>query len=197
LSSEGNRLAFTERSAETGLDLWTLPLDTSDPEHPKAGKAELFLGTRHDEQDPAFSPDGHWIAYSSTESGVSEIFVRPFSVHGRSGPGQWLISVGGGHFPIWSRHRRALFYEGSDNRIMVAGYTSSGDSFVAEKPQPWSNAQLLDVAADWNLDLAPDENRFVAVLPPTDSAGETKSSVHVTFLLNFFDEVRRRIPKGK
>jgi dipeptidyl aminopeptidase/acylaminoacyl peptidase len=197
LSPDAKRVAFAERNPETGFDLWTLPLDTSDQEHPKAGTAELFLRTRQDEQDPAFSPDGHWIAYASTTSGVSELFVRPFPAGGSSGSGQWLISVGGGQFPIWSRHRQELFYEGLDNRIMAAGYSAKGNSFSAEKPHPWSNTQLLDLAVDWNLDLAPDGNRFVVVLPRTESAGETKNSVHVTFLLNFFDEVRRRIPNGK
>jgi hypothetical protein len=145
-------------------------------------------------------PGNEWnsrIAYASTTSGVSELFVRPFPAGGSSGSGQWLISVGGGQFPIWSRHRQELFYEGLDNRIMAAGYSAKGNSFSAEKPHPWSNTQLLDLAVDWNLDLAPDGNRFVVVLPRTESAGETKNSVHVTFLLNFFDEVRRRIPNGK
>ena len=44
-SPDGKRLAFAESRAETGYDLWTLPLDLSDPEHPKAGKPELFLRT--------------------------------------------------------------------------------------------------------------------------------------------------------
>jgi hypothetical protein len=58
---------------------------------------------------------------------------------------------------------------------------------------------LLDIGpGDWNPDLAPDGKRFVAaILPRADSAGEPKGSVHVIFLLNFFDEVRRRIPTGK
>jgi hypothetical protein len=55
----------------------------------------------------------------------------------------------------------------------------------------------LDNAIYWNLDVAPDGKRFAAVLPRADLPGGAESSVHVTFLLNFFDEVRRRIPKGK
>jgi Tol biopolymer transport system component len=64
-SPDGKRLAFAESRAETGYDLWTLPLDLSDPEHPKAGKPELFVRTMLDEYEPAFSPDGQWIAYQS------------------------------------------------------------------------------------------------------------------------------------
>ena len=45
-----------------------------------------------------------------------------------------------------------------------------------------------------NLALAPDGKRF-AVLPMPEAAGTEKGTVHVTFLLNFLDELRRRIPK--
>jgi len=40
-------------------------LDISDPDHPKAGNPELFLGTPANENTPTFSPDGRWIAYRS------------------------------------------------------------------------------------------------------------------------------------
>jgi len=82
-SPDGKRLAFSEQNAETWMDLWTLPLDTSDPEQPKPGKPELFLGTPFAELEPAFSPDGRWIAYTSTESGRPEVYVRPFPAGGR------------------------------------------------------------------------------------------------------------------
>jgi len=198
-SPDGKRLAFSERNAQTGMDLWTLSLDTSDPEHPNPGKPELFLGTPFDERDPAFSPDGRWIAYSSNESGHDEVFVRPFPAGGPSGSGKWRISTGGGQYPIWSRAGQELFYEGLDKRIMAAAYTVKGGSFAAGKPSPWSTAQpSAFVPPDWGLDLAPDGKRFVvAVPPPNDPARDPKSSVHVTFLLNFFDVVRRRIPTGK
>jgi hypothetical protein len=80
---------------------------------------------------------------------------------------------------------------------MVAAYTAKGDSFTADKPRLWSNRQILqDIPAPWNLDLAPDGKRF-AVFPKPEATGEQKGSVHVTVLLNFFDELRRRVPAGK
>src|SRR5260370_33207847 len=91
-SPDGQRLAFAEQGANTGLDLWALPLDMSDTEHPKAGKAELFLRTEFDEQEPAFSPDGRWIAYTSNESGRNEVYVRPFPIRAPSGSGKWQSS---------------------------------------------------------------------------------------------------------
>ena len=192
-SPDGKRLAFAELNAETGFDLWTLPLDLSDPERPKPGNPELFLRTPFSERAPAFSPDGRWIAYGSDESGRAEVFVRPFPPGGPSGSGKWLISTGGGQSPMWSGDGTELFYKGPDNRIMAAAYTANGGSFATSKPRPWSNTQVSG-----ELDVMPDGKRFVVDgLPGGDSAGQPKGSVHVTFLLNFFDEVRRRIPTGK
>ncbi len=194
-SPDGRRLAFAEMGVETNLDLWTLPLDTSDAEHPKPGKPELLLRTPAAELEPAFSPDGRWIAYTSSESGVGEIYVLPFP----PGPGgKWLISAGGGRHPIWSRKGRELFYEGPDNRIMVASYAVKNDSFAPDKPRLWSGARILDpgrgIAAS-TLDLAPDGKRF-AITPMPEGVGEQKGSGHVTFLLNFFDYLQRRVPGG-
>jgi Tol biopolymer transport system component len=147
--------------------------------------------------EPAFSPDGRWIAYTSMESGRFEVYVRPFPGGASTGSGKWQISTGGGLHPIWSRNGRELFYESPDNHIMAAAYTVKGDSFAVDKPRPWSNTQILgSVAGTSNLDLMPDGKRF-AVFPRSEATGEQKGSVHVTVQLNSFDELQRRAPAGK
>ena len=192
-SPDGRRLAYREQNPEAGLDLWTLSLDLTDPDHPKPGKPELFLRTPASETNPRFSPDGRWIAYRSNESGNPEIYVRPFPA---GSGGKWQISSGGGLFALWSNNGRELFYETSDHRIMVVNYTMNGESFIPGKPRLWSEKQLFNPAVLSNLDLAPDGKRF-AVLTEPDTAGGEKGSVHVTMLLNFFDDLRRRVPISK
>jgi serine/threonine-protein kinase len=168
-----------------------LPLDPAEPDDPKPGKPNLFLRTAAEESIPRFSPDGEWIAYRSNESGKDEIFVRPFPAHRG---GKWQISRGGGLYAFWSNNGHELFYESVDNRIMVVDYTVTDDSFVPGKPRLWSEKQVFypgpGVA---NLDLAPDGKRF-AVLTSREAAGGENGSVHVNMLLNFFDELSRRIP---
>jgi Tol biopolymer transport system component/predicted Ser/Thr protein kinase len=190
-SPDGKNLAYTEDNPETGSDLWTLPLDLSDPEHPKAGKPEQFLATPAPESEPAFSPDGHWIAYRSQEAGGSEIQVRPFP-----GPGaKYLVSTAPAVHPIWSGNGRELFFENpTDNRIWVATYTAKGDTFFPDRPKVWYEGQIFEPNIQhWNLDLAPDGKRF-AVFPGPDAGDGRTGSVHVTVLLNFFDELTRRVP---
>jgi serine/threonine-protein kinase len=186
-SPDGRRLSYHEYHSATGFDIWVLPLDLTDPDRPRAGKPELFAAAQADEMQGRFSPDGRWIAYRSNESGDYEIYVRPSSaVKG----GKWQISTGGGWFANWSRNGRELFFEDPDNRIMVMEYAVKGESFVAGKPRPWCNQQLFTFGTT-NLDLAPDGKHF-AVLYRSESDADQRS-MHVTMLLNFFDEVRRRV----
>jgi Tol biopolymer transport system component len=139
-----------------------------------------------------FSPDGRWIAYRSNESGVTEIYVRPFPV---AQGGKWQISTGNALYSIWSNNGRELFYETRDHYIMVVDYTVNGDSFERGKPRLWSKSQIY-MPGNTNLTLAPDGKRF-AVFPRPEASEPEKGSVHVTFLLNFLDELRRRIPTSK
>jgi hypothetical protein len=69
---------------------------------------------------------------------------------------------------------------------MVESYAVNGEVFVASKPRLWAEKRDLG-----DFDLAPDGKRFVVVQAET---AEQKGPTQVTFLLNFFDELRRRVP---
>jgi hypothetical protein len=90
-----------------------------------------------------------------------------------------------------------LFYASlSDVGIIAVDYTSTADSFSASRPRLWAALPMIDASGDVSLDVAPDGKRF-AVFPAPDAKEGEKGSVQVTFLLNFFDEMRRRVPAGK
>ena len=190
---DGLRLAYSEFDLDGRWDLWTLPLDMNDPDHPKPGKPQRFLHTTANVIFPAVSPDARWIAYRSDESGRYEVYVRPFPP--RQG-GRSQISDEGGQMPVWSRNGRELFFQNLDNRIMVTDYTVTADSFVPRKPHLWSDQQLHNINGVLNYDLAPDGERF-AIIPELKAPEEEKGNVHMAFLLNFFDELRRRAPAEK
>ena len=134
-----------------------------------------------------FSPDGRWLAYSSNESGRNEVYVRPFPGPG----GKWLISTGGGIYPTWSRTKHELFYA-LNGQIMVAPYAVEGDSFRAEKPRLWSEGRFVTRGLNRMFDLHPDGERF-ALAPVAQTPSGAKQD-HVTFIFNFFDELRRIAP---
>jgi len=73
---------------------------------------------------------------------------------------------------------------------MAASYTASGEAFVGSKPRLWAGKKDLSV----DYDLAPDGKRFAVV---EAAMPEQAGAVQLTFLLNFFDDLRRRVPTGK
>jgi len=186
---DGRRLALHQPGGSTGRDIWTLPLDLTDPDHPHAGTPELFMATPSDDVEPAFSPDGHWLAYSSGESGTYETYVRPFPP--TPGGGKWQVSADGGRFPVWSRISNELFYLDPRDHIMVVPYTANG-SFSLGARRQWSETSIQVTDNLPPLDIAPDGKRFVVSLPPESRAG--RSDLHAIFVLNFFDELKRRAP---
>jgi serine/threonine-protein kinase len=186
---DGRHFMYSEIDPDGRGDVWVLPLDRSDPDHPKAGAPVPILQTPFNEHRPAFSPDGRWVAYSSDESGRHEVYVRAFEELLSGRQGRWQVSVEGGVKPMWSNDRRALFFVGFDGRIMRVEYGVTGRVFVPGKPEVWSQTRLFDVGFT-NLDLSPDGERFAILLEPPGTA--PPAAVHVTFLLNFFDELRRR-----
>ena len=82
--------------------------------------------------------------------------------------------------------------------MMIADYSVNGDSFVPDKPRVWSDRLLLPnlVPVTPTYDITPDGKRFAVVLYE-DGTAQERPITHVTFLLNFFDELQRRVPEAK
>jgi len=189
LTLDGKRLAYTQVS--DGLpQIWTVPIQ-EDGDGLKAAAPERFLTTKFTDGDAAFSPDGRWIAYTSNESGRFEVYVRAFAASVPAGGARWPISNSGGMTPRWSPNGRELLYLAGD-QIMTVGYTASGDSFVAEKPRVWA----AGVRSASEFDLAPDGRR-VAVRVAVGTPDAQTQEHSIVFVLNFFDELRRRSPVGQ
>jgi len=201
---DGKRLAFTAESLKDGTDIWTVALRFDASNHVHPGNPELFLSTPANELYPKFSADGHWLAYMSDDSGTYEIFVRPFPGGSSGSAGKWQISNGGGWFPIWSQDGRELFFQTADNRIMVAACAAKGELFQASKPRPWSGGRFTnlfflnqDFFLNQNFDVLPDGKRSVVILPAQSADGEDSQGHEVSFILNMFDELNRKVPLAR
>jgi len=186
---DGKRLAYIDPS-EGREQIWTIPLEEQAGQW-KAGKPEPFFKTGFDDLRPSFSPDGHWLAYDSDESGKYEVYVRAFPLSAGPG-GKWQISNSGGVSPQWSPNGHDLFYR-SGLQIMAVSYKVEGGTFAAGKPRVWI-AKMGKAESGW--DLAPDGKRILALTPGKSVEG-AKPEHDVVFLLNFFDNLRQRAPWGK
>jgi serine/threonine protein kinase/Tol biopolymer transport system component len=178
----GTHLAFAETTpqSKTSWDILVMPLTGSERGGWTPGAPRAFVDTPARETEPAFSPDGRWIAYRSQETGRPEIYVRPFPGPG----GKWQISTDGGVGAAWSATRPEIVFAGPGGRVMAATYTVKGDAFAAERPRPWTENTI---ASPWSLH--PDGSRIVAAARGVETSVKQDK---VVVVLNFFDEVRRR-----
>ena len=105
---------FPRFANETQGDVWVFDLA-------RGRKAVPLLTTRFHEANPAFSPDGKWLAFTSDESGRTEVYLQAF----RSGdtPGlmgeRHLVSSSGAQALRWRRDGKELFYLDLDGRVQA------------------------------------------------------------------------------
>ena len=90
VTPDGTRLIVQEFVPTSGSDLRMLRLETNTG---RSGELEPLLQTPFNEVNGHVSPDGHWLAYQSNDSGQFEVSVRPFP---KVDDGSWRISPSGG-----------------------------------------------------------------------------------------------------
>ncbi len=149
----------------------------------KDGEAQVMLETPAAEQSPALSPNGRWLAYSSDEAGDFQIFVRAFPGPG----GKWQVSPSGGFGPRWSPDGKELFYRWQKELYAVVVDEGAG-SFRASRPEVVFD-DLSTVAAYYDYDVF-DSDRFLVV----ENAGDDSAPAGVTVMVNWLDELERRVP---
>ena len=167
-SPDGKVLAY----AKGNQTIWILPLEGDRKPHP-------FVQTSYYAASPRFSTDGHWLAYSSEESGGPQVYVQPYPGPG----GKWQVSTAGGNRPQWNPNNRELFYRNGDTTMVVDVTTSP--TFTAGKPRVLYQGPEGDVSRD--------AHRFLAMQPV--ELGQPPTQINV--VLNWFEELKRRVPPGK
>jgi serine/threonine protein kinase len=131
---------------------------------------------------PAFSPDGHWIAYTTADSGVPLVFVLPFPSLG----GKWQISPNFGEDATWSKTRPELFYL-QDGGVSVVSYSEHNGAFLPGKEQVLFKNRFETRAPFSSYDVTADGQHFVAFQSPASSAPVvTEPSV----ILNWVDAIK-------
>jgi serine/threonine-protein kinase len=134
--------------------------------HPGDTNLTTLVATPVSEMHPSLSPDARWLAYTSWESGASEVYVRPFP---QTDTARWQVSADGGSEPVWARDGRELFYiDGKGNLVAVdigagAGF-SMGDHSVLFHTGAYSGG-----TGNQAYDIHPDGRRFIFLGQP-DSA---------------------------
>jgi serine/threonine protein kinase len=155
-SRDGRFVVYTEREPQANWSLWVLPMTGA-----TAGKPAPFLRTAFNNLYGQLSPDGHWMAYTSDESGQREVYVRPFP----AADGVWRISRAGGEQPRWRADGKELFFVGTDAKmtaVTVKTGMSSG-SLEASTPVPLFETRIGEGSGHvaFQYDVSADGKRFV------------------------------------
>ena len=115
-----------------------------------------FLRSPFNEENAHFSPDGHWIAYSSDESGRQEVYILP--TPGKVGVKR-RVSTAGGREPVWNPRGGELFYL-NENRLMSV-QVKFQPSLTIGIPQLLFDRELALIRNIRTYDVAADGRRFV------------------------------------
>jgi Tol biopolymer transport system component len=150
-SRDGAYLGCMQTDGAGGWDLIAIDLRT--------GKPLPIATSKFSETRPHFSPDGHWVAYDSNQSGRSELFVQAFP-----GPGAPVqISSGGGGNPLWRADGNELYFRTVD-QVCYAVDVKTGARFEAGAPRPMFTMSLNISGMSGNVGLwaaAADGQKFL------------------------------------
>jgi Tol biopolymer transport system component len=159
-------------------------------------KWKSLLNEKYHEAQPQVSPDGRWMVYTSNESGQNQIYVRPFP---DVNSGRWQISTNGGDSPLWSPSGRELFYRNGDAVMAVSVKTAP--TFSLETPRTLfrgtyvSNVFVVGNPDFTTWDVSPDGDRFLMMKEAGTTAGGVPRKINI--VVNWFEELKRRVPTGK
>jgi eukaryotic-like serine/threonine-protein kinase len=146
-TADGKYLAFTENHPDTRRDIWILPIAPG-------AKPYSIVTTPFEDSQPAFSPDGKWIAYQSNESGEDEVYARAF----QQPSGRFQISTGGGTAPRWATNGELYYLH--KGTITAVSVTTTGAALKVGPPRP-----LFQVEPATSYDVTADGQRFVTLRP--------------------------------
>ena len=174
-SKDGKTLVFWELSTKTGYDIYQMsPGGDRTP--------RVLLKTPANETLATISPDGRWLAYQSDESGVFEVYVRPYP---NLESGRWQVSVAGGVEPVWRGDGRELFYR--TNQSIKAVKIETTPVFQASTPEVMRQGMFFFGGPGRKYAVSPDGNRFLVMKP-----GGTLPT-QVVIVQNWLEDPRARL----
>ena len=170
-SPDGSALVFYEQ-AET-VD--TLVLQN--------GEVTPYLATPAHERAQAFSPGGRYLAYTSDESGRTEVYVRTFP---DPDGGRWQVSTEGGSEPVWSPDGE-LFYRRGEAMISVRVQTEQ-ELVLGPQTELFTGAFFAAPLGLPAYDYDAGADRFLMISDTRDTA--SFETIHL--VLNWDEELKLR-----
>jgi serine/threonine-protein kinase len=189
-SPDGTRLIFRETLPKTAQDIHMLLITQAPGEKERQNRP--LIETPFLEENADVSPDGHWLAYQSSESGSLQVYVRPFP---NVDSGRWQVSTNGGSRPIWARNGHELFYiEGRDRLMTVPVRTAP--SFSAGNPTKLFEGRYFSATGGRTYDVSADGQRFLMITADaaTNEPASTSTPASMVVVERWFEDLKQRVP---
>jgi serine/threonine-protein kinase len=142
-----------------------------------------IVATNADEENPAVSPDGRWLAYASDASGKMEVYLTPFPA---GGP-RHQVSVDGGSSPVWARNGRQLYFRATNGKIIATAIDGGAAKPVGAQRTLFDASRYTYDPNGQSFDVGPRDDRFLFIKPPP------RASVDV--VLNWWSEAGAKLAK--
>jgi hypothetical protein len=140
-----------------------------------------------------FSPDGRWVVYSSyaTTDATGPVYVQPYPATGA----RYEIAMTA-HHPLWSPNGKELFYVPVVGQFFVVSVTTE-PSFTFSIPVPVPRGfPLANPRTPRTFDITPD-GKFVGVITSGSSQTQAGAPPQIQVVLNWFEELKTRVPVTK
>jgi serine/threonine protein kinase len=142
-SPDGKSLTYLWGSGEKMVSVWMLPL-TGDAKpvaivQPPSPQSNIY--------NYRVSPDSHWVAYVSDESGQMETYITSFP----EGKGKWKVSSGGGSYPAWTGNGKELFYVDLGSDFYVCSVSPKGSEIEIGTPQHLFHASTPGIGVPFDV----------------------------------------------
>jgi serine/threonine-protein kinase len=149
-----------------------------------------MVASEFSELHPDVSPDGRWLAYTSNESGINEVYVRPFP---NTETVRWQVSNGGGASPVWSHDGTELFFLDGDQYLAVAEVqASAGVTFSVGRVRQLFDASGIEFDAfHQSFDVTPDDDAFVFLSRRRTMDGDGRP--RIVWVENWFADLEERL----
>jgi Tol biopolymer transport system component len=127
--------------------------------------SQRYLATPLAEEQAHLSPDGHWLAYRSNESGTIQIYIQPFPATG----GKWQVSTTVGSDPQWRADGKELYYIAGQS-LMAVDVQPAGDSPRIRVPHKLFDTRVAPGTTRNRYVATSDGQRFLVLAPKDEAA---------------------------
>jgi Tol biopolymer transport system component len=172
ISPDGRTLVFEALSGSGAFGIWSMPLDGDHKPRP-------YVVGPGSGGHPRFSPDGHWVAYASDESGRAEVYVRSFP----DPSNRIQISADGGTEPVWSRDGKRIYYRNAG--AMFLATVTTGTTFTVAARHRLFEKQITDSYWSASYDAAREPGQLLVLRPNADA-------LKLVVVLNWSAELKER-----